>query len=243
MSRAPRHARDVRRHDGVPRAGRGRGRAGRGDVAGLPAHDEIENVVVLGMGGSGIAGDVVLSVAGPFMAVARRRVQELRAAELRRPDDAVHRALVLGQHRGDGRGGADRGARRRAHGRRRRAAASWRGSASRGTRRMIGVPDGIPMPRAGLGAMAIPPLLVLEHVGLFPGAPRLDRPRRRAAATPARPAVGGRQPGALAGPPHRPHDADRLRRRRARRGRGAALEERVQRERRSRRRSSAPCPS
>jgi glucose/mannose-6-phosphate isomerase len=35
----------------------------------LPAHDSIENVVVLGMGGSGIAGDVVREVAGPFMPV------------------------------------------------------------------------------------------------------------------------------------------------------------------------------
>ena len=38
------------------------------DFTRLPAHDEIENVVVLGMGGSGIVGDVLLSVAGPFMA-------------------------------------------------------------------------------------------------------------------------------------------------------------------------------
>src|SRR2546421_5677089 len=38
------------------------------DFSRLPAHDEIENVVVLGMGGSGIVGDVMLSVAGPFMA-------------------------------------------------------------------------------------------------------------------------------------------------------------------------------
>jgi glucose/mannose-6-phosphate isomerase len=35
---------------------------------------------------------------------------------------------------------------------------------------VISVPDGIPKPRAGLGAMAIPPLVVLEEVGLFPGA-------------------------------------------------------------------------
>src|ERR1041384_6700784 len=34
-----------------------------------PAHDDIENVVVLGMGGSGIAGDILLAAAGPFMAV------------------------------------------------------------------------------------------------------------------------------------------------------------------------------
>jgi glucose/mannose-6-phosphate isomerase len=33
----------------------------------------------------------------------------------------------------------------------------------------LGLPD-IPMPRAGIGAVSIPPLVVLEHVGLFPGA-------------------------------------------------------------------------
>ncbi|MGZ4715961.1 MAG: SIS domain-containing protein, partial [Acidimicrobiales bacterium] len=43
--------------------------AAAAQVDGLPAHDDIENVVVLGMGGSGIAGDVVPVVAGPFMAV------------------------------------------------------------------------------------------------------------------------------------------------------------------------------
>ena len=35
----------------------------------LPDHDDIEHVVVLGMGGSGVAGDVAIAVAGPFMAV------------------------------------------------------------------------------------------------------------------------------------------------------------------------------
>ena len=38
-------------------------------LIGLPSHDEIENVVVLGMGGSGIAGDIMTAVAGPFMPV------------------------------------------------------------------------------------------------------------------------------------------------------------------------------
>ena len=41
---------------------------GRG-VVGLPDRAGIENVVVLGMGGSGIAGDVIAAVAGPFMPV------------------------------------------------------------------------------------------------------------------------------------------------------------------------------
>ena len=42
---------------------------GVGEVHGLPAHDDIENVIVLGMGGSGITGDIVASVAGPFMPI------------------------------------------------------------------------------------------------------------------------------------------------------------------------------
>ncbi|HTZ10078.1 MAG TPA: SIS domain-containing protein, partial [Acidimicrobiales bacterium] len=35
---------------------------------------------------------------------------------------------------------------------------------------VVPVPAGIPQPRAALGAMAIPPLVVLEDIGLFPGA-------------------------------------------------------------------------
>ena len=38
-------------------------------VDGLPGHDEVENVVVLGMGDSGIVGDVLTAVAAPFMPV------------------------------------------------------------------------------------------------------------------------------------------------------------------------------
>jgi glucose/mannose-6-phosphate isomerase len=37
---------------------------------------------------------------------------------------------------------------------------------------MVAVPDDIPQPRAGVGALAIPPLIVLEQIGLFPGARR-----------------------------------------------------------------------
>src|SRR3954468_25052667 len=38
-------------------------------VVGLPDHDTVENVVVMGMGGSGIAGDILLAAAAPFMPV------------------------------------------------------------------------------------------------------------------------------------------------------------------------------
>ena len=38
-------------------------------LQGLPPIDDVNSVVVLGMGGSGIAGDIVAAVAGPFMPV------------------------------------------------------------------------------------------------------------------------------------------------------------------------------
>src|SRR5947199_10603634 len=38
-------------------------------LSGLPLIDDVTSVVVLGMGGSGIAGDIVAAVAGPFMPV------------------------------------------------------------------------------------------------------------------------------------------------------------------------------
>src|SRR5438874_1799175 len=48
----------------------------------------------------------------------------------------------------------------------------------------VPVPATIPAPRAALGAMAIPPLVVLEAIGLFPGASQwiehaVDRLRAR----------------------------------------------------------------
>jgi len=38
-------------------------------VVGLPAHEDVEHVVVMGMGGSGIAGDILQAAAAPFMPV------------------------------------------------------------------------------------------------------------------------------------------------------------------------------
>jgi glucose/mannose-6-phosphate isomerase len=45
---------------------------------------------------------------------------------------------------------------------------------------MVSVPDDIPQPRAAVGALAIPPLIILEQIGLFPGAGRwVDEAVRR----------------------------------------------------------------
>ncbi len=130
------------------------------------------NVVFLGMGGSGIAGDIAAAVAGAARAGPDHRRQGLRGALVRRRDDALLRGVLLGQHRGD---------RSRPRKQPRRPAAGWCASQlgagwrilrPTGTRR-TSTCRRLPMPRAGIGAVSIPPLTVLERVGLFPGAGEL----------------------------------------------------------------------
>jgi glucose/mannose-6-phosphate isomerase len=139
-------------------------------VAGLPEHDDIESVVVLGMGGSGIAGDILLAAAAPFMAVPVVVVKSYIP-----PAFVSDTTLVFAiSYSGDteetveaaseavGQGG--RVVVVASGGELARLADSWDAP-------FIPVPTvGIPKPRAGLGAMAIPPLVVLEEIGLFPGA-------------------------------------------------------------------------
>ena len=89
----------------------------------------------------------------------------------------------------------------------------------------IPVPTAIVMPRAGIGALAVPLAARARGARPVPGRPRRGRPtavtqlqRRRDAAGPA--GQRGRGPG----PADRPHDAADLRRRCPRRGRRPALE-------------------
>ena len=142
--------------------------AGRG-LAGLPTREAIENVVVLGMGGSGAAGDILLAIAAPFMPVpvvvvksytmpafvgegslvfavsfSGNTEETLEAAT----EAAMQGGKVVAVTSG---GELDKLAR------------GW------GTP-VVTVPDDVPQPRCALASMAIPPLVVLEEIGLFPGA-------------------------------------------------------------------------
>jgi len=136
---------------------------------GLPDREDIQQVVVLGMGGSGIAGDVLMAAAGPYMPVpvlvfrsyhvpafvdegtlvfavsfsgdTEETIESVTAA-------ALQGARVVAVTRGGELG---------------HLAESWGVP-------VVGVPDGIPQPRAALGALAVPPLVILEEIGLFPGA-------------------------------------------------------------------------
>jgi len=135
----------------------------------LPHHDDVENVVVLGMGGSGVAGDLLTVVAGPFMPVP---VVVHKGYGL--PNFVDEHTLVFAvSFSGDTEetvesttDAAEAGARVVAitrGGELGRLAAQWGAP-------VVGVDEAIPMPRAGLGAIAVPPLVLLERIGLFPGA-------------------------------------------------------------------------
>lgn len=138
-------------------------------LGGLPDRAYVENIVVLGMGGSGIAGDVLVAVAGPFLPVPVTVAKSYAA-----PDFVGRGSLVfVMSFSGDTEETVEAAAEAyeaganlvvvTAGGELGRMAEEW-GSP------LVPVPADIPQPRAALGAMAVPPLVVLDEMGLFPGA-------------------------------------------------------------------------
>ena len=198
-------------------------------VAGLP-DGPLSNVLVVGMGGSGIAGDVLAAVAGPVCAVP---IVVHKDYEL--PGFVGSDTLLLAVSASGSTEETLHVATEAVRAGARLVAVSQGGALAElaGTAGAphIPVPAEIVMPRTGLGALAVPLLLVLEQLGLCPGAERGRAGGGQPAAPPARCARPARQRGRGAGPQDRPHDPPRLRRRRAGRGRGPAVEGPVQRER------------
>lgn len=143
--------------------------AGARDVEGLPDHDDLENVVVLGMGGSGIAGDVMTVAAGPFMPLPVVVHKGYGIPNFIDDHSLVFAISFSGNTEEVIEGvtaAAAAGGRivcLSAGGRLADLAAQW------GTPHLALDPS-IPMPRAAIGAVSVPPLVVLEQLGLFPGA-------------------------------------------------------------------------
>jgi glucose/mannose-6-phosphate isomerase len=139
------------------------------DLDGLPDREEIEQVVVLGMGGSGIAGDILMAAAGPYLPLPVLVFRSYHvpafvdegtlvfaisfSGDTEETVEAVTAAALQGARVVAVTRGGELG----------HLAGSWGVP-------MVEVPEGIPQPRAALGALAIPPLIVLEDIGLFPGA-------------------------------------------------------------------------
>jgi glucose/mannose-6-phosphate isomerase len=135
----------------------------------LPEQDRVENVVVLGMGGSGIAGDVLVAAAAPFMAVPVTVVKGYEPPDFVGTGSLVFAMSFSGNTEETleaAAGAYEAGASL--------IVVSGGGSlvslAGEWDVPVVPVPSEIPQPRAALGAMAIPPLVLLEEIGLFPGA-------------------------------------------------------------------------
>jgi glucose/mannose-6-phosphate isomerase len=138
------------------------------DVGGLPRHEDIENVVVLGMGGSGIGGDIMAAVAGPFMSVPIGVVKGYETPSYVGPNTLCFAISYSGDTEETveaTQAAVEAGA---------SMVILSRGGELAALADALDFPHlvlpDIPMPRAGVGAVSIPGLLLLEQVGLFPGA-------------------------------------------------------------------------
>lgn len=138
-------------------------------LEGLPELAEVEQVVVIGMGGSGMAGEVLLAVAGPLMAVPVAVVRSYECPAFVGDGSLVFAISASGNTEETVQAASDAavaGAKMvviTGGGELEHLATGWGAP-------LIRVPAHMAQPRAAIGAMAIPPLVVLEHIGLFRGA-------------------------------------------------------------------------
>ncbi len=138
-------------------------------VEGLPDADQIDNVLVLGMGGSGVAGDLLSTVAGPFMPLP---VVVVKGYEP--PSYVNDRTLVFAMSFSGNTEETLDAATTAANAGGRIVAITQGGALGERCRGwgapVVSISDDIPQPRAGLGALAAPMMIVAERMGLFPGA-------------------------------------------------------------------------
>jgi glucose/mannose-6-phosphate isomerase len=138
-------------------------------ISGLPRREGIENVVVLGMGGSGMAGDVLHAVAAPLMPVPVAVVKGYECPHYVGEGSLVFAVSASGGTEETVQAASDAalaGAKMvvvTGGGELARLAKGWDAP-------LVQVPRAIPQPRAALGAMAVPLLVVLWRMGLLAGA-------------------------------------------------------------------------
>ena len=120
------------------------------------------------MGGSGIAGDILLASAAPFMAVPVVVVKSYTLPAFVNENTLVFAVSFSGNTEETIEAAAEASAAGA-----KLVVISGEGELSAMAEEWdiprVGIDPGIPWPRAGVGALAVPPLLVLEQVGLFPG--------------------------------------------------------------------------
>lgn len=138
-------------------------------VEGLPDGEQIDSVLVLGMGGSGVSGDLLATVAGPFMPLP---VVVVKGYEP--PSYVNERTLVFAMSFSGNTEETVDAVTTAANAGGRIVAVTQGGALAdlcrSWTAPIIPIADDIPQPRAGLGALAAPMMIVLERLGLFHGA-------------------------------------------------------------------------
>jgi glucose/mannose-6-phosphate isomerase len=138
-------------------------------IEGLPRGDEVDNVAVLGMGASGLAGDVLAAVGDPFVAVPITVTRGYAPPSFVGPGTLCFAVSYSGDTEETveaSQAAASAGARMvvvARGGQLAELAPSWQAP-------LVPVPPEIPAARAALGALAVPLIVMLERAGLFPGA-------------------------------------------------------------------------
>lgn len=137
------------------------------DVGGLPSGDGVTAAVVMGMGGSGIGGDVASAVASPDASVPVLVSKHYECPAWVGPDTLVMASSFSGNTEetvSAATAAAERGARMvvmASGGELARLAGEWGAP-------LVPFDASIPMPRAGIGAVSVSPLIVLARMGLLP---------------------------------------------------------------------------
>ncbi len=141
---------------------------GSATIKGLPRREDIQNVVVIGMGGSGISGDVLQAIASPLLPVPVTVVKGYECPNFVDEASLVFAVSCSGATEETVEAATDAalaGAKMvviAGGGELVRLAEAWGAPC-------IGVPP-VPWPRVAFGAMSVPLLVVLWRMGLLPGA-------------------------------------------------------------------------
>jgi glucose/mannose-6-phosphate isomerase len=129
---------------------------------------DVQNVVIIGMGGSGISGDVVAAATGPLMPVPLVVCKSYECPAFVGPESLVFAISASGNTEETVQAATDAEAAGAqlvvvsGGGQLAELASQWGAP-------WFPVPPEIPQPRAALGAVAVPPMVVLDHLGLYRG--------------------------------------------------------------------------
>ncbi|MCY3636280.1 MAG: SIS domain-containing protein [bacterium] len=139
------------------------------DLTGLPNRTEISNVLVLGMGPGGFAGDLLAVTAGPFMPLPIVVVKSYQPPSYVDEQTLVFALSASGdtpeivQAAAQAAGAGGRVVAVTGGGELAQMAADWDAP-------LVEVDPMLYPPRAGLSVLTVAPMIILEQMGLFPGA-------------------------------------------------------------------------